>query len=65
MAGGQLFGFVGVLVALPVAAVLAVLVRHALRRWERSTLYLDVDEVPPPVSTEILIGTKQDAASIP
>jgi len=66
MAGGQLFGFVGVLVALPVAAVLAVLVRHALRRWERSSLYLDVGESPPPpVSAEILIGTKPDAASIP
>lgn len=65
MAGGQLFGFVGVLVALPVAAVLAVLVRHALRRWERSTLYLDVDEVPPPVSAEILIATPPDAARIP
>lgn len=42
LAGGQLFGFVGVLVALPVAAVLAVLVRHAQRRWLRSPLYLDL-----------------------
>lgn len=40
LAGGQLFGFVGVLVALPVAAVLAVLVRHAMRRWLHSPLYL-------------------------
>lgn len=54
MAGGQLFGFVGVLVALPVAAVLAVLVRHALRRWAQSALYLDVDAPPPapPPATE-------------
>ena len=29
LAGGQLFGFVGVLLALPVAAVIAVLLRHA------------------------------------
>jgi len=50
MAGGQLFGFVGVLVALPVAAVLAVLVRHALKRWARSALYLDVGETPPPAT---------------
>lgn len=50
MAGGQLFGFVGVLVALPVAAVLAVLVRHALKRWARSPLYLDVDHAPQPAS---------------
>lgn len=48
MAGGQLFGFVGVLVALPVAAVLAVLVRHALKRWARSPLYLDPGDTTPP-----------------
>jgi predicted PurR-regulated permease PerM len=40
LAGGQLFGFIGVLVALPVAAVLAVVARHLLRRWVRSALYL-------------------------
>ena len=40
LAGGQLFGFVGVLVALPVAAVLAVLLRHARQHWLRSPLYL-------------------------
>ncbi|WP_293367390.1 AI-2E family transporter [Nevskia sp.] len=52
MAGGQLFGFVGVLVALPVAAVLAVLVRHALKRWAQSALYLDVADPPPATATE-------------
>ncbi|MGH8442922.1 MAG: AI-2E family transporter [Nevskiaceae bacterium] len=39
MAGGQLFGFTGVLLALPAAAVLAVLLRHALARWRESDLY--------------------------
>ncbi|WP_420465543.1 AI-2E family transporter [Panacagrimonas sp.] len=39
MAGGQLFGFVGVMLALPVAAVLAVLFRHAKRQWLGSRLY--------------------------
>lgn len=39
MAGGQLFGFVGVLVALPVSAVLAVALRHAKEQWLRSPLY--------------------------
>ncbi|MDR9481032.1 MAG: AI-2E family transporter, partial [Spiribacter sp.] len=29
LAGGQLFGFVGVLLALPIAAVVVVLMRHA------------------------------------
>ena len=57
MAGGQLFGFIGVLVALPVAAVLAVLVRHALRRWERSALYLDFGEEPSAVTASDAAGT--------
>ena len=39
MAGGQLFGFVGVLLALPVTAVLAVLLRHAMARWRECDLY--------------------------
>jgi predicted PurR-regulated permease PerM len=40
MAGGQLFGFVGVLLGLPVAAVLAVLLRYAMTRWRESDAYL-------------------------
>ena len=39
MAGGQLFGFTGVLLALPVTAVLAVLLRHAMARWRESELF--------------------------
>ncbi|NGY04672.1 AI-2E family transporter [Solimonas terrae] len=39
MAGGQLFGFIGVLVALPVSAVIAVALRHAKDQWLRSALY--------------------------
>src|SRR3546814_15386734 len=39
MAGGQLFGFIGVLVALPVSAVLAVALRNAKTQWLRSPLY--------------------------
>ncbi|HWY25354.1 MAG TPA: AI-2E family transporter [Nevskia sp.] len=39
LAGGQLLGFSGVLVALPVAAVAAVLLRHAREHWLRSPLY--------------------------
>ena len=48
LAGGQLFGFVGVLVALPMAAVVAVLLRHALARWLRSPLYLGAHLQDPP-----------------
>jgi len=39
MAGGQLFGFIGVLLALPAAAVIMVLVRYALVRYRASLLY--------------------------
>lgn len=39
MAGGQLFGLVGVLIALPVAAVITVLLRHAHELYLGSTLY--------------------------
>jgi predicted PurR-regulated permease PerM len=39
MAGGQLFGFLGVLLALPVAAVVMVLLRYAHQRYTASGLY--------------------------
>lgn len=39
MAGGQLFGFIGVLLALPVAAIIVVLLRHSKQEYQRSTLY--------------------------
>ncbi|HSR63902.1 MAG TPA: AI-2E family transporter [Gammaproteobacteria bacterium] len=39
MAGGQLFGFFGVLLALPVAAVIVVLLRHMKTEYQKSTLY--------------------------
>ncbi|MEF8793710.1 AI-2E family transporter [Thiohalorhabdus sp.] len=44
LAGGQLFGFIGVLLALPVAAVAAVFVRHAHRRYLASDIYRDRGE---------------------
>lgn len=40
MAGGQLFGFVGVLLALPVSAAIAVGVRYTKQSYLRSTAYL-------------------------
>ena len=39
MAGGQLFGFLGVLLALPVAAVVMVLLRYLHEHYTRSELY--------------------------
>ena len=40
MAGGALFGLVGILLAVPAAAVIAVLVRYAIGLYEESELYL-------------------------
>jgi len=39
LAGGQLFGFVGILLALPIAAVIAVVLRHAHGSYKQSELY--------------------------
>lgn len=50
LAGGQLFGFVGVLLALPASAAISVLMRHAKQRWLRSPIYVGTaapDEPPP------------------
>jgi len=44
LAGGQLFGFFGVLLALPVAAVLAVVLRHMHTGYKSSRLYRDREE---------------------
>ena len=41
LAGGMLFGFVGVLLAVPVTAAVGVLVRFALERYRLSRIYLD------------------------
>lgn len=40
LAGAQLYGFIGMLVALPVAAVLVVLLRHAYQTYEGSVFYM-------------------------
>ncbi|MEJ8569658.1 AI-2E family transporter [Elongatibacter sediminis] len=43
LAGGQLFGFLGILLALPVASALNVLVRYAHHRYRGSNLFNDAD----------------------
>lgn len=49
LAGGQLFGFVGVLLALPVAAVAMVLLRFAYGRYLGSRFYGGTLPVAPPL----------------
>ena len=40
MSGGALMGFVGLLLAVPVAAVIGVLLRYTMERYLDSPLYL-------------------------
>lgn len=44
LAGGQLFGFVGVLLALPVAAVIAVILRHLHSEYKTSSVFNNTSE---------------------
>jgi predicted PurR-regulated permease PerM len=59
MAGGQLFGFIGVLLALPVAAVVAVVLRHTKTRWLMSPLYLHA------MHRDVQVRRAQDAQEPP
>ena len=44
LAGGKLLGFVGILLAVPIAASIAVLVRHAVRMYEASNFFGDEED---------------------
>jgi len=52
LAGGALFGFVGVLLAVPVASVVGVLVRFSLSQYRQSALYLGGTPAKPTASDE-------------
>ncbi|KQU65740.1 hypothetical protein ASC75_11030 [Aminobacter sp. DSM 101952] len=56
---GALFGFVGLLVAVPAAAAVAVLVRFAIGRYLESPLYHG-HAVPPPVEARKASGSNPD-----
>lgn len=49
LAFGSLFGFVGLLIAVPAAAAIAVLVRFAIDRYLNSPLYTGHDRRPPAI----------------
>ncbi|MFM7735466.1 MAG: AI-2E family transporter, partial [Alphaproteobacteria bacterium] len=40
LVGGEIFGFLGVLLAVPACAVIGVLLRFAIGRYKESRLYL-------------------------
>ena len=48
LSGGALFGFVGILLAVPVAAVIGVLARFTLVQYRQSALYLGAPQPTPP-----------------
>ena len=41
LAGGVLLGFLGLMIAVPAAAVIGVLIRHAIMNYKKSNLYLE------------------------
>lgn len=41
LAGGVLLGFLGLMIAVPVAAIIGVLIRHAIDNYKKSSLYLE------------------------
>lgn len=61
MAGGVLFGFLGMLLALPVAAVANVLLRYAQERYRRSGLYAG-DTPVILIDAEGFVGVPDEAA---
>ena len=59
VAGGKLLGFVGIVLAVPIAATVAVLVRHAMRFYEHTAFYgheSDADVVITPAMALIMPG---------
>ena len=59
LAGGELFGFLGVLLALPAASVIMVLLRYLLERYRMSVLY--TEEGPDdPVIAEVDVTVHRD-----
>jgi len=64
LAGGYLFGFLGVLLALPAASVIMVLLRYLLERYRLSELYTEEGPEDPALAgqTEVEVDvTVRDA----
>ena len=64
VAGGKLLGFVGVVLAVPIAATCAVLVRYAVRYYEHTSFFgheSDADVVITPAMAMIMPGVVRGA----
>ncbi len=57
---GLLFGFVGMLVAVPLAAMIGVFVRYGIERYQQSLLFLGMEGRVPQTETEIEHATSDD-----
>jgi len=64
LAGGQLFGFFGVLLALPVAAVILVVLRHTRERYLASDIY-GAEATAPADATPASAATADTATPTP
>lgn len=62
VAGGKLLGFVGVLLAVPIAATVAVLIRHAVREYEKSEFFGHEDDAKVAVTDamSVVLPSKTD-----
>lgn len=65
LAGGSLLGILGMFLAVPVAAVVGVLLSFALQKYKESAYYLDsvVEEKPKPKRKTAVKKTKKSASS--
>ena len=59
LAGGYLFGFLGVLLALPAASVIVVLLRYLIERYRMSELYTE-EGADDPVIAEVEVAVRED-----
>jgi predicted PurR-regulated permease PerM len=68
IAGGKLLGFVGVVLAVPIAATFAVLVRYAIRYYEHTAFFgreSDADVVVTPAMALIMPGSTRGMKIVP
>ncbi|MET3651782.1 putative PurR-regulated permease PerM [Dyella japonica] len=60
LAGGYLFGFLGVLLALPAASVILVLLRYLAERYRQSDLYMEEGQGDPVLTeVDVVVDTPQ------
>ena len=63
LAGGKLLGFIGILLAVPLAATAAVLIRHAVRRYEKTHFFGEEADAIVPVTPAMALMMTQEAVA--